>query len=214
METVHDRKRRDRYIREQHIMDHFSICKPDFLLMHYSPHELLTNPFSPSQYLQFIVEGELLLYDMPDEESTVTIQTSFNDVQLLGEVEFLDAQFTPFFVEARTDVYTLAIYQSRYRDILLKDPVFLLYLCRTLANKLNGAVADSKHMPLKHRVEISLHYATENERITNIAHLAKSLNVSNRQFLRVLKELCEEGVLEHEKKGVYRLIRLPGARGS
>ena len=211
METVHDRKRRDRYIREQHIMDHFSICKPDFLLMHYSPHELLTNPFSPSQYLQFIVEGELLLYDMPDEESTVTIQTSFNDVQLLGEVEFLDAQFTPFFVEARTDVYTLAIYQSRYRDILLKDPVFLLYLCRTLANKLNGAVADSKHMPLKHRVEISLHYATENERITNIAHLAKSLNVSNRQFLRVLKELCEEGVLEHEKKGVYRLLRLPGA---
>ena len=214
METVHDRKRRDRYIREQHIMDHFSICKPDFLLMHYSPHELLTNPFSPSQYLQFIVEGELLLYDMPDEESTVTIQTSFNDVQLLGEVEFLDAQFTPFFVEARTDVYTLAIYQSRYRDILMKDPVFLLYLCRTLANKLNGAVADSKRMPLKHRVEISLHYATENERITNIAHLAKSLNVSNRQFLRVLKELCEEGVLEHEKKGVYRLIRLPGARGS
>ncbi len=214
METVHDRKRRDRYIREQHILDHFSICKPDFLLMHYSPHELLTNPFSPSQYLQFIVEGELLLYDMPDEESTVTIQTSFNDVQLLGDVELLDAQFTPFFVEARTDVYTLAIYQSRYRDILLKDPVFLLYLCRTLANKLNGAVADSKHMPLKHRVEISLHYATENERITNIAHLAKSLNVSNRQFLRVLKELCEEGVLEHEKKGVYRLIRLPGARGS
>ena len=211
METVHDRKRRDRYIHEQHIMDHFSICKPDFLLMHYSPHELLTNPFSPSQYLQFIVEGELLRYDMPDEESTVTIQTSFNDVQLLGEVELLDAQFTPFFVEASTDVYTLAIYQSRYRDILLKDPVFLLYLCRTLANKLNGAVADSKHMPLKHRVEVSLRYAAENEKITNIAHLAKSLNVSNRQFLRVLKELCEEGVLEHERKGVYRLLRLPGA---
>ena len=211
METVHDRKRRDRYIREQHIMDHFSICKPEFLLMHYSPHELLTNPFSPSQYLQFIVEGELLLYDMPDEESTVTIQTSFNDVQLLGEVELLDAQFTPFFVEASTDVYTLAIYQSRYRETLLKDPVFLLYLCRNLANKLNGAVADSKHMPLKHRVEVSLRYVAENEKITNIAHLAKSLNVSNRQFLRVLKELCEEGVLEHEKKGVYRLLRLPGA---
>ena len=211
METVHDRKRRDRYIREQHIMEHFSICKPEFLLMHYLPHELLTNPFSPSQYLQFIVEGELLLYDMPDEESTVTIQTSFNDVQLLGEVELLDAQFTPFFVEASTDVYTLAIYQSRYRETLLKDPVFLLYLCRNLANKLNGAVADSKHMPLKHRVEVSLRYAAENEKITNIAHLAKSLNVSNRQFLRVLKELCEEGVLEHEKKGVYRLLRLPGA---
>ncbi len=192
-------------------MEHFSICQPDFLLMHYAPRELLTTPFSPSQFLQFIVEGELLLYDMPDEESTVTLQTSFNEVQLLGDVEFLDAQFTPFFVEARTDVYTLAIYQSRYREALLKDPVFLLYLCRNLANKLNGAVTASRHLPLKHRVEISLRYVAENDTITNIAHLAKSLNVSNRQLLRVLKELCEEGMLEHERKGVYRLLRLPGA---
>lgn len=206
METVNDRTLRDHYIRTQGIMDHFSLCEPNFLLMHYSPHELLTNPFSPSQYLQFVVDGELLLYDMPDEESTVMIQTSFNEVQLLGDVEFLDAQFTPFFVEARTDVYTLAIYQSQYREILQKDPVFLLYLCRNLANKLNGAVVDSKHMPLRRRVELSLKYAAEEEEITNIGHLAKTLNVSSRQLLRVLKMLCGEGVLEHIDKGRYRVL--------
>ena len=210
METVNNRKLRDRYIRDQAIMDHFSLCDPNFLLLHYSPHELLTNPFSPRTYLQFVVDGELLLYDMPDEDSTVIIQTSFNEVQLLGDVELLDAQFTPFFVEAKTDVYTLAIYLSQYREILQKDPVFLLYLCRNLANKLNGAVVDSKHMPLRQRVELSLRNSHENEEITNIAHLAKTLNVSSRQLLRVLKLLCEEGILEKLEKGRYRILRLPG----
>ena len=209
METVNNRKLRDRYIRDQAIMDHFSLCDPNFLLLHYSPHELLTNPFSPRTYLQFVVDGELLLYDMPDEDSTVIIQTSFNEVQLLGDVELLDAQFTPFFVEAKTDVYTLAIYLSQYREILQKDPVFLLYLCRNLANKLNGAVVDSKHMPLRQRVELSLRNSHENEEITNIAHLAKTLNVSSRQLLRVLKLLCEEGILEKLEKGRYRILRLP-----
>ncbi len=207
METVNNRKLRDRYIREHNIMKHFSICEPNFFLMHYSPHELLTNPFSPCQYLQFIVEGELLLYDMPDEESTVMIQTSVNEVRILGDIEFLDAQFVPFFVEARTDVYTLAIYLSQYRDILQKDPVFLLYLCRNLADKLTGAAADSKYMPLKHRIKVLLQCASENDEITNIAALAKAKNVSSRQLLRVLKSLCEEGILEKVDKGRYRILR-------
>ena len=209
METVNDRKLRDRYIRERGVMEYFSICKPNFLLMHYFPHELLTNPFSPSQYLQFVVDGELLLYDMPDEESTVTIQTSFNDVQLLGEMELLDTQFTPFFVEARTDVYTLVIYLSQYGELLQKDPIFFFFFCRNLANKLNGAVVNSRHLPLRQKVELSLQHAEEDEEFTNISHLAKTLNVSSRQLLRVLKELCDKGVLEHVGKGRYRVLRRP-----
>lgn len=182
---------------------------PQFFLLHYSPGELLTNPFSPSRYFQFIVEGELLLYDMPDEESTIMLQTTYNEVRMLGEVEILDAQFTPFFVEARTDVYTLAIYLEQYQQTLLNDPVFLRYLCTSLANKLSGAVAASAHIPLKKRVLLSLQYAEESQTLTNIGQLAKSLNVSNRQMLRVLKDLCAEGILEHSQKGVYRILQKP-----
>lgn len=215
METVNNRRLRERYIAERHIMDCFGSCRPEFLLMHYAPGELLTNPFSPSRYLQFIVEGDLLLYDMPDEESTVMLQTTYNEVSFLGDVEFLDAQFTPFFVEARTDVYTLALHLSQYREVLQKDPVFLLYLCRTLANKLNGAViATAHHMSLKKRVMLSLRYAKDGQTITKIGHLAQNLNVSRRQLMRVLKELCEEGVLEHREKGVYQILKIPAAQNA
>lgn len=209
METVNDRKLRDYYLETRRIHDLFSTCVPNFFLLHYQPGELLTNPFSPSQYLQFVVEGELLLYDMPDEDSTVMIQTTYNEVNLLGEVELLDAQFTPFFVEARTDVYTLALYLEQYQQILLNDPAFLRYLCSCLASKLNGAVASSVQMPLKKRVALSLQYADGSQCITDIGRLAKTFNVSNRQLLRVLKDFCREGILEHSQKGVYRILKKP-----
>ena len=209
METVNDRKLRDDYLEKCRIRDLFSTCVPNFFLLHYQPGELLTNPFSPSQYLQFVVEGELLLYDMPDEDSTVMLQTSYNEINLLGEVELLDAQFTPFFVEARTDVYTLALYLEQYQQILLNDPAFLRYLCSCLASKLNGAVASSVQMPLKKRVALSLQYAGDTQCITDIGRLAKTFNVSNRQLLRVLKDFCREGILEHSQKGVYRILKKP-----
>ena len=209
METVNDRKLRDYYLEKRRIHDLFSTCVPNFFLLHYQPGELLTNPFSPSQYLQFVVEGELLLYDMPDEDSTVMLQTSYDEVNLLGEVELLDAQFTPFFVEARTDVYTLALYLEQYQQILLNDPAFLRYLCSCLASKLNGAVASSMQMPLKKRVALSLQYADDSQCITDIGRLAKTFNVSNRQLLRVLKDFCQEGILEHSQKGVYRILKKP-----
>ena len=209
METVNDQKLLASYVTSSGIRSHFSGELPRFFLFHYSPGELLTNPFSPSKYLQFIVEGDLRLYNMPDEESTVMLQTTYNEVSLLGEVERLDAKFTPFFVEARTDVYTLALYLVQYRQQLLNDPVFLRYLCLCLSNKLNGAVVSSLKIPLRQRVGMSLQYSLPDSHISDIGQLANSLNVSSRQLLRVLKEFCAEGILEHEKKGVYRVLRTP-----
>lgn len=209
METLKNKKLLAEYIDQRGMRELFSGEPPRFLLRHYLPGELLTTPFSPSEYLQFVVDGELLLYNMPNEESTVMIQTTYNDVELLGDMELLDANFTPFFVEAKTEVYTLALHLDQYRSQLLNDPVFLRHLCRNLANKLNGAVVSNQKIPLRQRVETSLRHAEVGDRITGIAHLSRSLDVSPRQLLRVLKELCSEGVLEHEKKGVYRVQKTP-----
>ena len=209
VETVNDRRRLDRYLRETRIPERFSTCRPNFFLLHYNPGELLTNPFSPSSYLQFVVEGELLLYDMPDEETTIMLQTTYNDVSMLGEMELLDARFTPFFVEAKTDVYTVAIYLAQYQQELLNDAKFLRYLCTSLASKLNGAVMASVHTPLRQRVLYYLRYTEDGGSITNISHTAKVLNVSSRHLIRVLKELCGEGLLEHSRKGVYRVLKAP-----
>ena len=200
METLQNSALRDRYIRENRLADLFSAKMPVMILLHYAPGDLLTTPFSPSGLLQFVVKGDLLLYDMPDENSTVMLQTNYNDVKLLGEMELLNSSFDPFFVEAKSDVYTLAIHLDQYRTQLLSDPVFLRYICNILSDKLAGAVRSTVHAPLKTKVEKSLRYAAVGQRIDNIAGISKQLGVSNRQLLRVLRDLCEKGVLEHEKK--------------
>ena len=209
METIQDQNLLKTYMNKSGVRDLFGRSKPHFLLLRYSPGELLTTPFSPSRYLQFIVDGDLTLYEMPDEESTVTLLTDNNDITILGDVELIDAKFIPFFVEAKTTVYTLAVYLEQYRDQLLNDPVFLLHLCRGLANKLNGAVVSSRSSSLKQRVCMTLQNAKPGDTISNIGRLASSLNVSSRQLLRVLKELCDQGILEHRDKGVYIVQKRP-----
>ena len=210
VETLNDRSRLERYMETFGIRQLFGGKTPDFLLLHYAPGDLLTTPFSPSKYMQFIVAGDLLLYDMPDENSSVMLRTDFNDVKLLGEMELLNSRFDPFFVEARSDVYTLAIHLDQYRTQLLNDPVFLRYICHTLSDKLAGAVRSTFNVPLKTRVSASLRFAEPGQTFCGIADIAKQIGVSNRQLLRVLKELCDEGILVHEKKGVYRIVKKPG----
>ncbi len=209
METIHDQNLMKNYIRQRGIRALFGRELPHFFLLHFSPGELLTTPFSPSRYLQFIVEGDVTLYDMPDEESTVTLSTNYSEVQILGDMELLDASFTPFFVEAKTDVYTLAVFLDQNRDLLLNDPVFLRYVCRCLAGKLNGAVIATRHGPLRKRVILSLRHAEAGTRFSEIGRLARSLNVSSRQLLRVLRQMCDEGLLEHTDKGVYVVLKNP-----
>ena len=141
MKTIHNSRLYDQYIQSRQIRQMFTGELPRFLLLHYAPGELLTNPFSPSGYLQLVVDGDLLLYDMPDESSTVSLQTAFHNVNILGDMELLGVPFTPLFVEAKTDVYTLALYLEQHRQRLLADPAFLRYLCVSMAEKLNGAAA-------------------------------------------------------------------------
>ena len=209
METVHNHRLYDQYIESRQIRSLFTGEPPHFLLLHYAPGELLTTPFSPSGYLQLVVDGELLLYDMPDETSTVSLHSEFYDVNVLGDMELLGVPFTPLFVEAKSDVYTLALYLEQQRQRLLDDPVFLRYLCTSMAEKLNGAVMGSNQLTLHQKVRRSLRYAKPGQIICGIGAIAGSLNVSSRQLMRVLKEFCELGVLSHEKKGEYRVLKKP-----
>ena len=78
-----------------------------------------------------------------------------------------------------------------------------------MAEKLNGAVMGSNQLTLYQKVRRSLRFAEPGQHISGVRSIAESLNVSSRQLMRVLKEFCDLGVLEHEKKGVYRVLKKP-----
>ena len=202
MERISSQKKINNYLSQYSIMESFSF-HPEFKLYHYSPGEIISGPFEEVRALQFIVEGEILVYEMPTEESFFYVQTPYLDAKMIGEVELVDPDFQSGFVEAKTDVYTLALPLSEYRERLINDPVFLLTVCRTLSRKLNGIVKNSYRRPLKEQVTKYIINSGPGGTIHNIDRFASLLNVSSRQLLRVLKDLCEEGYLEHPQKGSY-----------
>lgn len=214
MEIVNNKALLDTFLNDHHIYDYFSTCQPRFFLLHYRQGELLTTPFTPSQYLQFMIDGDLLLYEMPNENSTVSLQTSHNEIRLIGDMELLDVDFVPFFVEARTDVYTGAFYLEQYRASLLQDPVFLCLVCRSLAGKLRGATDVSLHIGLRNRLAAYIDRKGVGYEIKGVSSLSEQLNVSERQMIRVLKRYCEEGVLRREKAGHYRVLCCPSSRAN
>ncbi|MBO7374146.1 MAG: hypothetical protein J6U19_07910, partial [Oscillospiraceae bacterium] len=64
-------------------------------------------------------------------------------------------------------------------------------------------------MTLRQQLRRMILHSAPGQTITGIGNLAQNYSVSNRHLLRVLDEFCEEGVLVHEKKGVYRIVKLP-----
>ena len=207
MITMKSNKVLEHYIALGGIDDYFSTFNPKLMLFRYNPGEYLASPFSPLEYLQFLVEGQVHLYRMPDEASTVSIGASYRKIQVIGEMELLDPHFIPFFVEAATEVTTVALHIGQNREQLMKDPAFLRMLCVSLSKKLEDATQQSERLPLRALVRNSMRHMEPGECITGIGKLAESVNVSTRQLIRVLNEYCELGVLKHEQRGVYRIIR-------
>lgn len=209
MEIVNDKAFLDQLLKTHRIEEYFSLCQPRFSLLRYRPGELLTTPFAPSLYMQFILQGDLLLYDMPNENSVVSLQTCQQAIRMIGDMELLDVDFVPFFVEAKTEVYAAGLYLKLYRDALLADPVFLRHVCLDLAAKLRGATDVTMHIGLRDRLSVYIRQQGVGGEIRRIGRLAQQLNASERQTLRILKAFCEEGCLLHEKAGSYRVLRCP-----
>ncbi|MBQ9612202.1 MAG: hypothetical protein IJV14_06390 [Lachnospiraceae bacterium] len=195
----------EKYLKRFHIQEHFS-CDPAFSLRRYLPGELLTSPFEEDHAVQFIVDGDVILYDMPTEDSVAGVDSPFYRATLIGEAELINPNFQTFFVEAKTEVYSLALPLSEYREKLLNDNTFLRYVCRMLSEKLSDATSTAHKLPLREQLMRYINAAGEGGEIRDITHLSHLLHVSTRQLARTLHTLCEEGILEHSKKGVY-LIR-------
>ena len=204
MEVINAPAKVDFYLKQHGIEEYFS-CDPVFTLCRYAQGELLASPFTKSRFLQFVVEGSITLYGMPEEETVTGIETPSYRAAVIGEAELFDPDFPTSFVEARTEVYTLALPLEAYRERLMNDKLFLRFCYRTFTQKLSHATAPEQALPLREQMMKYIGKADPEEPIRDLTHLAFLFHTSTRQLSRVIRTLCEEGVLERSRKGVYRI---------
>ena len=184
------------------LRDCFDTKELQFQGFQYQKGDLLCSPLNPEEYLLFLVEGSVQLYDLNDEGEKLLVG-SVSGLRLLGDLEFMNVRPTDYFVEASEDCVCLALSVERYREQLNRDVRFLHYLLESIAGKfVLGQEQERAWGSLEERL---LQLVRDEGELKSLEPALGRVRCSRRQLQRILKKLCDEGKLQRLGKGRYRL---------
>jgi CRP-like cAMP-binding protein len=195
----------------EHLVDSFNIRSffdtkdLDFCAYQYQKGEVLCSPMNPVEHLLFLVEGSVQMYDLHPDGSSTPVAT-LSDFTMIGDMEYITARKTHFFLEAAEDCICVALPIEPYREELEEDVTFLHCLLDNLADKFEyTSQRDIIGASLEERLLTYLREDTEDHELKEVEGALYQLRCSRRQLQRVLKKLCEEGTLARLGKGHYKL---------
>jgi len=161
---------------------------------------------STTTYMKFVVEGSFDLYTVRMDGTRLLI-FHCDGYGFLGDLEFCGKTEQNRYQEVTERTRTIELPLKPLRPILQEDNRFLRFLLENLSDKLSSTLPSGEEFTnLSDAFVYYLRYKCADHTITNIEETAYRLNYSRRQLHRVLKNLTEMGIVEHTKKGCYRLI--------
>lgn len=203
MKKIYDKKLIDKIKKEYRIEDYFS-NNYEFIIIEYEENETIINPLEKTQYIQFVIEGTLLI-SFIDQDGRQTIVSQSEELCILGDMEFVDDLNPMFFAEAKTKVKTLAVSLKEYKEKLNQDIKFLHTLLNSIASKLKQSSTNQfVYQSVEERFLYYLKYYCYGS-LKSIEEATNYLHCSRRQLQRVLKKLCDEEIIIKEGKGKYKI---------
>lgn len=184
---------------------HFRQQPPVIKLVEFEKGEILNDPLKPLDRFYILVMGSVSIYNLTEDGSIRYISKASSGT-LLGDMEFSGAGNQSFYIEAAETVLCLAMPFRENLDILENDPVFLRFVLRQLAGKLSlSAVMTASAQTLEEKVLFFLGKIQTDHTISSVNQAFQALHCSRRQLQRVLKKLCDEGLIIKTGRGCYRL---------
>ena len=122
-------------VKEEYKIDNYFSKEYEFIVIEYEEDETIINPLEKTQYIQFVLEGTLLI-SFIDQEGRQTVVSQSEELCILGDMEFVDDLNPMFFAEAKTKVKTLALSLKDNKEKLNQDIKFLHTLLNSIASKL------------------------------------------------------------------------------
>lgn len=203
MKEIVDKNRLEFFFGEQQA--HFRQRPPVLKLVEFEKGEILNDPLQPLSCFYIIVRGSVSIYHLTEDGSIRYISKAASGT-LLGDMEFSGAGNQSFYIEAAETVLCLAMPFRENLDILENDPVFLRFVLIQLAGKLSlSAVMTASAQTLEEKVLFFLRKVQPDHAILSVNHALQALHCSRRQLQRVLKKLCDEGLIIKIGRGCYRL---------
>lgn len=207
MREIQDRELLEHYLAKYNIRSFFDTPNLPFRMYEYEPGEMMNVLRPGEEYLKFVVEGVFDLYTILDDGSPYLIHPC-KGFGFLGDLDFCGRQPPGRYQEVAEAVRTIELPLKPLKEILDRDNRFLHFLLDTMAQRMNISMRVRSDM---NSAEISLlahiRWRCPDHTITNVGETAFHLNYSRRQLHRVLKDLTERGLIEHVKKGCYKLVR-------
>lgn len=210
MEYVQDEQLLRTILEQQGILDRFETAGLRFRLIRYGKHELICGPEKPLEQLLFLVKGSVWVYSLREDGSSVSISRGVGRT-VLGTMEFARKGLPAFYTETREETLCAALPLEENRAALEQDRVFLRFVMGHLAEMIiTSAMIGHGEQPVEERLLVFLRDIQPDHALHGISSGLMQLHCSRRQLQRVVKKLCQEGVLERFGKGSYRLR--PAAR--
>lgn len=164
---------------------------------------IITEGIRP-QYIYYMCRGRAKLY-MTLSNGKIALIDFFTEPCFIGEMELLADSGEVRAVQAIEKCICLALPLKRYREILLKDPRFLLNLCRLLGNKnCRNIISFTRNQSFSAANRLaSFILLTEEGGHYYEKHTttAEYLGISYRHLLFVFADFMNKGYLIKEKKG-------------
>lgn len=194
------------------LFDYITNCPvaiKDYLTTHtYMPCETILHQGTLAKEVFFLMNGQARVASVTVQGMKHT-ESLYEAGELFGEVEALTQKPVLSSIEAITKCSVIQITTEHFREWLLLDPHFNLFISSRLANKLYYSSIHAQTniaFPLKHRILYFLqHYSKGNPAHGISKQLIVESTLSNiRSVNRVLKELTEENLVT-VKSGVVWL---------
>lgn len=212
MERLYDVKLIDKYT-ELHNMSRIfqRDMRPWMELHRFENNEFIFEPGEEMDYFYFLVKGKLKIYLSLENGKNVLLRFAV-PLAIVGDIELLGRFNVRTDVTAIDEPLLLGVPAEHIRKLSLNDPVFLRFVIDHLSKKLyssSNTLALNLLYPLETRLASYLISITSdehrNKRIeeihtTNITEMANLLGTSYRHINRVLKNLCDKGILERNNK--------------
>ena len=196
MRVLHDPALLERLWREQGLERYFDLPMTAFQLRQYRRGELLSSPMIPAEVFLIPVEGEVHFFAIGEDGRQLPLGVR-SGLTLMGDMEFVTGGGTLFYSEAKGRVLALALPMEQNRAALEQSVKFLHLLIYSLASKIQfGSAIEIPSATIEERVLLYLRTVAEGRKLDGVASTALRLRCSQRQLLRALKKLCEQGLVE------------------
>lgn len=203
MKRIADQKKLQNILLHYGFQDIFGTLDLPFFLVEFERGDSVNSLLNPHDHLIFLLSGAASIYHVRSDGTTTVLYSSRNHFSCLGDMEFAKADSTQFETEITSDAMAVVLPLHTCRESLTANSTFLLWLLRSLAEKLDASgIGNVESISLDRAVLYFMRTHGGWLRKPGIA--AGLLHCSRRQLQRILSRLQADGMIEKTGRGCYR----------